>query len=149
MRQVIVFAYGSNLDEEQMRRRCASAQIEALAVLPNHALAFGGCSRRWGGAVASVVQQPGGCVEGLLYRVTSSDLRVLDRHEGHPFAYERIGKLVTDERGRRRRAQVYRQHEDTFEPCLPQMAYFRVVLNAYGRLGFDLDRLAAAVGVES
>ena len=108
MRQVIVFAYGSNLDDQQMRSRCASARIEARAVLPNHALAFGGFSQRWGGAVASVVPEPGARVEGLLYRITSPDLRALDRHEGFPFAYERISKLVTDERGRRRRAQVYR-----------------------------------------
>src|SRR5689334_9259933 len=74
MRQVIVFAYGSNLDDQQMRSRCASAQIEARAVLPNHALAFGGFSQRWGGAVASIVPEPGAHVEGLLYRITSPDL---------------------------------------------------------------------------
>jgi len=149
MKQVIVFAYGSNLNEEQMRWRCASAQVEALAVLPNHALAFGGHSRRWGGAVASVVRRPGERVEGLLYRVTPSDLRVLDLHEGHPFAYERSVKVVTDARGRHRRAQIYVQPPNTFEPVLPQLAYFRVLLNAYGRLGFDIERLAAAVGVAS
>jgi Gamma-glutamyl cyclotransferase, AIG2-like len=93
-----------------------SARIEARAVLPNQALAFGGFSQRWGGAVANVVPEPGARVEGLLYRSTAPDLRALDRHEGFPFAYERILKLVTDERGRRRRAQVYRQPADTFEP---------------------------------
>ena len=149
MQQVIVFAYGSNLDDQQMRSRCASARIEARAVLPNHALAFGGFSQRWGGAVASVVLEPGARVEGPLYRITSPDLRALDRHEGFPFAYERISKLVTDERGRRRRAQVYRQPADTFEPWLPQPGYFRVLLHAYDRLGFDLEPLATAVGVAS
>jgi len=114
------------------------------------ALAFGGFSRRWGGAVASVVSQQGARVEGLLYRLTVPDLRELDRYEGHPFAYERSMKVVKDVRGRRRRrAQVYIQPEDTFEPWLPQRAYFRVLLNAYGRLGFDVERLAAAVGVGS
>jgi gamma-glutamylcyclotransferase len=149
MRQVIVFAYGSNLDARQMRSRCASARVDARAVLPNHALAFGGFSPRCGGAVASVVSQPGARVEGLLYRITAPDLSELDRHEGHPFAYERSVKVVKDERGRRRRAQIYVQPEDTFERWLPQRAHFRVLRNAYGRLGFDVERLAAAVGVES
>jgi gamma-glutamylcyclotransferase len=148
MEQVIVFAYGSNLDDQQMRARCASARVEARAVLPNHALAFGGFSHRWGGAVASVVPEPGARVEGLLYRITLADLRELDRHEGRPFAYERVGKLVTDEHGRRRRAQLYRQPADTFEPWLPQPAYFQVLWHAYGRLGFDVAPLAQAVGVE-
>jgi hypothetical protein len=56
MGQVLYFAYGSNLDDEQMRSRCASAQPVARAVLPNYALAFGGFSHRWDGAVASVVR---------------------------------------------------------------------------------------------
>ena len=149
MRQVLVFAYGSNLDARQMRSRCASARVEARAVLSNHALAFGGFSQRWGGAVASVLPQRGARVEGVLYRITAPDLRELDRHEGHPFAYQRSAKVVKDERGRRRRAQIYVQPEETFEPWLPQLAYFRVLLNAYGRLGFDVERLAAAVGVAS
>ena len=58
-------------------------------------------------------------------------------------------KLVTDEQGRRRRAQVYRQPADTFEPWLPQPGYFRVLLHAYDRLGFDVEPLATAVGVAS
>ena len=149
MKKVIVFAYGSNLDENQMRSRCASARVETRAVLPNHALAFGGFSHRWGGAVASVIPEPGARVEGLLYGIRPSDLAVLDRYEGSPFAYERLTKLVTDERGRRRRAQVYVQPADSFEPWLPQLAYFRVLLDAYGRLGFDVESLATAVGVES
>jgi gamma-glutamylcyclotransferase len=149
MSKVLVFAYGSNLDARQMRARCASARIEARAVLPNHALAFGGFSRRWGGAVASVVPEPGGRVEGLLYLIAPSDLCQLDRHEGTPFTYERISKLVTDERGRRRRAQLYRQSAANFDPWLPQPDYFRVLLLAYERLGFDFAPLATAVGVAS
>jgi gamma-glutamylcyclotransferase (GGCT)/AIG2-like uncharacterized protein YtfP len=149
MNTVLVFAYGSNLDDKQMRARCSSARVEARAVLPNHALAFGGFSHRWGGAVASVVPEPGARVQGLLYRITSPELGNLDRHEGSPFAYERISKLVTDQTSRRRRAQVYRQPADNFEPWLPQPEYFRVLLRAYERLGFDVAPLATAVGVTS
>jgi len=149
MNKVLIFAYGSNLDDAQMRSRCASAQIEARGVLANHALAFGGYSGRWGGAVASVIPERGAQVEGLLYRITPPDLRELDRHEGTPYAYERISKLVTDERGRRRRAQLYRQPADAFEPWLPHPDYFKVLLRAYDRLGFDVAPLATAVEVAS
>jgi hypothetical protein len=149
MQHVLVFAYGSNLDDEQMRSRCAGARVEARAALPNYALAFGGFSRRWGGAVASVVPEPGSRVEGLLYCLPMSDLLELDRHEGRPFAYQRIVKRVKDEHGRRRRAHVYWQPADVFEPSLPQPDYFRVLWHAYGRLGFDVAPLAIAMGVES
>jgi gamma-glutamylcyclotransferase (GGCT)/AIG2-like uncharacterized protein YtfP len=149
MGQVLYFAYGSNLDDDQMRARCASARIEARAKLPNHVLAFGGFSHRWGGAVASVVRAPRAHVEGLLYRITAADLRALDRHEGHPFAYERVWNVVDDERGQRRRVQLYRQPEEGFEPWVPQPRYFRMLWRAYDRLGFDVTPLAAAVEVVS
>jgi gamma-glutamylcyclotransferase len=147
MERVTYFAYGSNLDARQMRSRCASAEAAARAVLPNHALAFGGFSRRWGGAVATVVQIPGAEVEGLLYRLTLEDLVELDRFEGCPAMYERMLALVTDEHGRRRRAQMYRQPAEVFVPWPPQPLYVRLLRHAYKRLDFDAKRIAAAMEV--
>lgn len=147
MKQVIYFAYGSNLDDRQMRERCASARVEARAVLPNHALAFGGFSARWGGAVATVAPTPGAEVEGLLYRLGPADLGSLDSHEGHPFAYERTSMLVQDEHGRRRRAAIYMQPKLGFEPWAPPAGYVRVPRRAYKRLGFAAARLPAAIEV--
>lgn len=147
MTPVLYFAYGSNLDDDQMRVRCAGARIVGRAVLPNHALAFGGFSHRWGGAVASVVRAKGARVEGLLYELGDVDLRALDRFEGHPFAYERVVRFVQDEHGRRRRAMTYLQPEDTFEAWAPQQGYFTILWRAYGRLGFDFEPLARAAGV--
>ena len=53
MKTTRYFAFGSNLDQEQMRARCPSAKLLGPAVLPGHALAFAGYSHRWGGAVAT------------------------------------------------------------------------------------------------
>ena len=147
MNQVMYFAYGSNLDGRQMRARCASAEPEARAVLPNHALAFGGFSRRWGGAVATIVPADGAQVEGLLYRLPPTDLLTLDRYEGCPVAYLRLAKMVTDEHGRRRRAQVYVQPGGGLGLWPPPQGYTRVIRRAYRRLGFDTGRLAAALEV--
>lgn len=149
MGRVLYFAYGSNLDDDQMRSRCPSAREVGRAVLGNHALTFGGFSHRWGGAVASVLRAPGGRVEGVLYQIDEGDVRALDRFEGHPFAYERVIKLVVDERGRRRRAALYRQPEEDFEPWPPPQGYFEVLWRAYARLGFDAGALAAAAGAAS
>jgi gamma-glutamylcyclotransferase len=147
--RVLYFAYGSNLDGDQMRSRCPSARLVGRAVLANHALTFGGFSHHWGGAVASVLHVPGARVEGLLYQIDEDDVRALDRFEGHPFAYERVAKVVVDERGRRRRAALYRQPEDDFEPWPPPQRYFDVLWREYARLGFDAGVLATAAGVES
>jgi gamma-glutamylcyclotransferase len=147
MQRVMYFAYGSNLDGRQMRSRCASAEAAARAVLSNHALAFGGFSRRWGGAVATIVQSRGAEVEGMLYRLSPAELVTLDRYEGCPLSYERLSVLVTDEHGRRRRAQLYRQPGEGFVAWPPQAVYLGVLHRAYKRLGFDMGRLDAALEV--
>jgi gamma-glutamylcyclotransferase len=143
---ITVFAYGSNLDERQMLDRCPSAVVEARASLANHALVFGGYSVRWDSAVASLARVKGARVDGVLYRISPEDLTRLDRFEGNPFAYERRQKLVVDEHGRRRRAQVYLQPAEALERWTPGDRYFRVLWRAYGRLGFDQAALVAAAG---
>ncbi len=147
MGQVIYFAYGSNLSTRQMRARCATARVEARAVLRHHVLAFDGFSARWGGPVATLVPARGAEVEGLLYRLQPADLRALDRHEGYPFVYERLRLLVTDEHGRRRHAEVYLQPGTRRGTMAPPARYARVLRRAYKRLGFDTTRLAAAIEV--
>ena len=59
MTLMLYFAYGSNLDEAQMRARCPGARRVARAVLPHHALHFGNWSERWQGSVASVRRSSG------------------------------------------------------------------------------------------
>jgi gamma-glutamylcyclotransferase (GGCT)/AIG2-like uncharacterized protein YtfP len=143
------FAYGSNLSRRQMRYRCPNAKATVCAVLPNHALAFGGYSQRWEGAVASVVPAPGLQVEGLLYRIDEADLLTLDAFEGHPHSYEREVKVVRDAHGKRRRAAIYLQLANRFEPLAPAWKYFQVLYRAYHRLGFDVRPLLLASGVSS
>jgi gamma-glutamylcyclotransferase len=144
MRMTLYFAYGSNLDEEQMRARCPTARRAARATLRGHALTFGGYSHRWNGAVASVRRARGAEVEGLLYELDSDALTALDRFEGYPFAYERVLRYVVDEHGRRRRAQIYLQPAAGFEAWSPAGEYLALIARAYRRLGFDRRSLAIA-----
>lgn len=145
MRSVLYFAYGSNLDDDQMRTRCPSAVMVGRAVLAHHALAFGGFSHHWSGPVASVVRARGAHVAGILYAISAPDLHALDCFEGHPFAYERVVKMVVDGRGQRRRATLYLQPEEGFETWAPSIRYFGVLWRAYTRLGFDRTPLAVAL----
>lgn len=144
---MLYFAYGSNLNEAQMRERCPSAVRGPRALLRNYALTFGGFSHRWGGAVASVIRARGAEVHGLLYAIAAEDIAALDRCEGHPFAYERVERIVYDEDGRRRRVHLYLQPEEGFEPWEPAPDYYAVLRRAYARLGFDRRPLAAAARV--
>lgn len=73
---VTYFAYGSNMDMEQMRYRCPGAELHGTAVLPDYkfALDSAGC--------ATVIPCEGKEVCGVLWSINSEDEKALDRYEG-------------------------------------------------------------------
>lgn len=75
------FAYGSNLDPQQMSRRCPGATVVGLAELRDHRLTFPLTSHDWGGGVASVGVAHGESVWGAVYELTDGHLAALDRYE--------------------------------------------------------------------
>jgi gamma-glutamylcyclotransferase len=139
----LYFAYGSNLDPFQMWRRCPDASHFAIATLPNHALAFAGYSANWGGGVATIVQAKNVATTGVLYTLTEEDIARLDRFEGCPYAYRRARKVVIDDDGKRRVAEVYLQERAGYTP--PSRSYAEVLRREYKRLGFDLRALKRAI----
>ena len=80
---MLYFAYGSNLNPEQMQRRCPGHSVVGLAALRDHRLAFPITSHDWGGGVASVAPSHGPCVWGFVYDLPEADLASLDRYEGY------------------------------------------------------------------
>lgn len=78
---MLYFAFGSNLDPEQMQRRCPDSRVVGLAALRDHRLSFPLTSHDWGGGVAGVQTAHGSTVWGVLYEVTEADLASLDRYE--------------------------------------------------------------------
>lgn len=142
----LYFAYGSNLNPQQMRRRCPGALAEGRAVLRGYRLAFAGHSRLWGGPVATLVRDRDAEVDGVLYRLPRAELAVLDRFEGHPFCYRRARRDVRDVAGRRRRANVYLMHVDEEDVAPPAPPYLTALWRAYRTHGFDATKLAVAAG---
>lgn len=83
----LYFAYGSNLDAEQMRARCPTARGLGCARLPGHTLAFTHYSTRWQGGAADVVRDPGSAVWGVVYAMGPDDFQKLDHFES---GYDRV-----------------------------------------------------------
>lgn len=78
------FAYGSNLNPDQMKHRCPGHGVVGLAVLREHKLAFPVTSHDWGGGVAGVVPSHGTNVWGVVYDLSSDEeLAALDGYEGY------------------------------------------------------------------
>ncbi|MCP4003570.1 MAG: gamma-glutamylcyclotransferase [bacterium] len=87
MRPLLYFAYGSNLDADQMAERCPRSRPLFPARLDDYRLGFTHYSRRWSGAAADIVEHPGAQVWGMAYELTPTDLDLLDHYEA---GYDRI-----------------------------------------------------------
>ena len=81
MEKSLYFAYGSNINLDQMRYRCTDATVYGQAVLDNYDLRFRGSG------VATVEPKEGACVYGLLWELTDQCEASLDRYEGYPRLY--------------------------------------------------------------
>jgi gamma-glutamylcyclotransferase (GGCT)/AIG2-like uncharacterized protein YtfP len=135
---MLYFAYGSNLDLDQMRLRVPGVGVVGVAMLPDHRLTFPLFSEGWGGGAAGVTHAHGQTVWGVLYEVSEEGLAALDRYEGwkgagdHHNLYER--ELVTVELTRpddgsvprRVRATTYLAR--TLNPTPPARLYLDTVL---------------------
>jgi hypothetical protein len=79
---MLYFAYGSNLDPDQMTARCPAHRVVGLAELRDYRLVFPRYSESWEGASASVQLAHGQSVWGLLYELSDEDMAAADSHEG-------------------------------------------------------------------
>lgn len=80
---VLYFAYGSNLNWEQMRDRCPSVGVVGAALLPDHRLAFTRHSVTRGCGVADAVRDVGRKLWGVVYKISDLDVGKLDKSEGY------------------------------------------------------------------
>ena len=126
----LYFAYGSNLDLEQMRRRCPGSHMVGTANLPGFQLAFVGYSESRGGGVATVRKNGNGShVPGVLYQMTQEDWQKMDGFEGFPTIYRREVVQVINRSGWAVEAETYIRNHG--EHRLPSPSYRRIVEAGY------------------
>lgn len=80
------FAYGSNLDESQLCRRCPGAALVTKGSLADFRLGFTVRSAGWNAGAADVVESPGDRVWGLVFDVTMRTCGNLTGSKGIPFS---------------------------------------------------------------
>ncbi len=85
------FAYGSNMNWEQMQRRCPSSQFVCVAKLPDYRFAIARHSRLRNCGTANILPERGNEVWGIVYNVSDDDLAALDAFED---GYGRTSALV-------------------------------------------------------
>jgi len=153
------FAYGSNLDPEQMRRRCPGHAVIGMAELRDHRLTFPLTSHDWGGGVASVGVAHGSTVWGVAYDLTEADLSALDGYEHYVGPgnqhnlYDRESASVhlvrADDGSFPRRLQVWIYVARQANPSPPSRRYLEAVVRGarYHRLPEEYVRKLEAIPV--
>ena len=82
---MLYFAYGSNLNHKQMKKRCKDSRFIKKIILKNYVLTF---RSKYG--AADIEKKKGKNVYGALYNISKSDERKLDIYEDYPTLYTKM-----------------------------------------------------------
>ena len=138
----LYFAYGSNINLDQMAHRCPAAQVVGPVVLENYKLLFRGNTR--GNGVATIKPHKGREVHGLLWKITPECERALDVYEGFPRLYDKQDVTVRDRSGREITVMAYVMTDLYKEPAAPSDHYYNGILEGYRQNGLPAAALKKA-----
>lgn len=130
-------AYGSNLNLEQMKRRCPDAKAVGIAVIEGYELLFKGSKT---GSYLTIEPDIKSQVPVGIFKVSPRDEKALDRYEGFPsFYYKKEMKLpVKLANGKMKNMKVFVYIMDESRPLgLPTWAYIATCDKGYEDFGFD------------
>ena len=82
---MLYFAFGSNLYQKQMKKRCKDSKYIGCFSLKNYKLVFR--NYYFGGGVADVQKKKNSVVLGALYKISKRDEKKLDIYEDFPNTY--------------------------------------------------------------
>ena len=137
-------AYGSNLNVPQMKMRCPTSRLVGKATIHGYCLLFRGSKT---GSYLTIEPSKRGKVPVVVWEVTPSDERALDRYEGFPrFYYKKDFEVTLDAPVGEKKVEAfaYIMHED--RPLgLPTDFYMEVCADGYEDFGFDKKYLYRAV----
>ena len=137
-------AYGSNMDPGQMADRCPHSPQAGTGWLDGWRLTFGGEDIGWEGALATVVEHAGSQVFVVLYEISDSDERSLDRWDGATLGYYsklrvRIATLDGD-------ALAWLYVLNDYEGGLPSARYIGIMADAAEAAGAPAGYVAGLRG---
>ncbi len=125
---MLYFAFGSNLNQKQMKRRCRDSKYIGCYSLKNYKLVF----RNYflGGGVADVEKKNNSSVLGAIYKISKKDERELDIYEDFPKTYIKkyfrlLGKKV----------MFYYMPKKT-KHILPSKRYLNLIIQGYKDCGY-------------
>jgi gamma-glutamylcyclotransferase (GGCT)/AIG2-like uncharacterized protein YtfP len=133
-------AYGSNMDSGQMAERCPHSPQQGTGWLEGWRLTFGGEELGWEGALATVAEDDAERVFVVLYDVSESDEKELDRWDGVTLGYYR--KLTVRVQTLEGDAAAWLYVLNEYEGGLPSARYIGIVADAAEKAAAPADYVA-------
>ena len=139
-------AYGSNLNINQMKRRCPTARVIGTGFIEDYELLFKGSKT---GGYLTIEKAEGKSLPVAIWKVTEIDEQALDRYEGYPTFYYKADveidiKGIKTGKEYRKKAFVYIMHEDR-DVGMPSKYYVMTCLEGYKTFGFSPKYLEDAI----
>jgi len=141
----ISLAYGSNLNVDDMKKRCPDGEVIGKGILSGYRLLFKGEEKN---AFLTIEKKEGSTVPVGLWRLTPEDEVSLDEYEEYPLMYDKVDLPVKTEEREVVHAMAYvmrKQYEDNREYNLPSSDYLQTVIEGYRSFGFDVVYLLEAL----
>ena len=131
---MIYFAYGSNLNHFQMRKRCKDSKFLKKFILKDFILTFRSIYR-----AADIEVKKNSIVQGALFEISKSDEKKLDIYEDFPILYKKYYFLYEG-----KKIMTYTMtKKTTFR--FPTERYLNVVKRGYKDCKLDLKFLEKAL----
>jgi len=142
----LLFAYGSNMNLNQIRARCSKPFVVSTARLADHRLVFCGHSDVWDGGVETVEPMPGHEVWGVLFSLSKLNWERLDlwqdaRMDGGGM-YFHFPVSVQDSAGHEHQVRVYKKDIQK-EPTNPSREYLEHIVQGAEENGLPHEYIEA------
>lgn len=130
----LYLAYGSNINLEQMAKRCPNSKVIGTSMIPDYELEFRG--------VATIVPKKGAEVPVLMWEIDQQDELNLNHYEGFPRLYRKeIFEMEVN--GKMREGMAYLMNYKSVAP--PTAQYYNGIKKGYEDNGMDTKYLHDAL----
>jgi len=135
------FAYGSNMDMSRLSNRGVNPETRDKGTLKNWKLKFNKKASAGDWSFANIEQSEGDIVEGLVFTIKESDLKLLDKFEGAPRHYRREILEIETDREAIKCITYIAQPEHIMEGLLPVKEYMDFLIKGSVLLSCEYQKM--------
>ena len=139
------FAYGSNMSVSRMIERGVTPLSRSHGILNNYVLKFNKKSSKGDWSFANIEKSEGYTVEGVIFEISESHLKKLDKFEGAPVHYRRE-KINVISCGNKIECITYIAQDDyIIEGLNPTNDYMRFLIEGSSLLSPDYQKMLTSI----